>query len=338
MPNFALGRIYRIVLILSLLTRSSLAGEFPSNKFKTEYSPASARLRQAYSQARFQGQFNRPDPASGLVGVNFRTILVKGPLKKAICESFRFNKNHIKQPAFEFVYVLGKSATFELSRDFNKNDQYQVNKLNQVPVGRDVSPDDSVFRVFTTVAGIYASAPFASEVFDTVDLWDETKVRITSIQDLTLEGRHVVRVGFVANDSKRQRPSGEIDFLPDRCWAIQRCQAEAQAVAPQLGGSHTFLVKSLMTVEYDGDQAGIPILKRVNFDRNFTEKSTFDFDEVVLGAVASDSDFALRSYGLPDLTTPLADPSRNNATSWLLGMAAVTLVAAIVVWKRRSGR
>ncbi len=93
-----------------------------------------------------------------------------------------------------------------------------------------------------------------------------------------------------------------------------------------------------MTVEYDGDQAGIPILKRVNFDRNFTEKSTFDFDEVVLGAVASDSDFALRSYGLPDLTTPLADPSRNNATSWLLGMAAVTLVAAIVVWKRRSGR
>ncbi len=261
------------------------------------------------------------------------TILHSGPSRKAVVETYYLDEKGVKEPVGETVYSITDSISFELHRDFKTTGRHVIMSVNRPRDARGVPSMGGASLHFPSIAGRYLQAPFNSDLFDSENLLDEQKIRIASVEELTSGGRNIVRVGFVAADPAHQNASGEVDFLPDRCWAIQRCDASVVANVSQVAGSSGFLVKSAMTVEYGGDQGGIPIPKRVRFAGTLGD-STFDFDEVKLGVTTPEREFALQSYGLPDPTKPLADPARSYLTYWLLGFAALALVAAYVIRKK----
>jgi len=335
-----------IILVLSMTCpgpQSVAAGEPGLVRLKSEYPAASARLREAYSQIRVVGRRSggvaaegkRPQLAVATEALTRESsvVSISGPFKKAVLETFTLDSQGAKRRLSVRDYVIGKNLTFNLYCDFKMNHQRTISSVNRLGDGQDALANDKTRRIFDNLIGKYLYAPFQSDVFDVKDLLNGDKILITSVQDLNESGRMVARVTFVGTKANPRFTSGELDLLPDLCWAIQRCDAKVNFAAPQMAGSPSFQIKSRMIVEYSGERGGIPTIKRVRFTGTPGE-STFDFDEVELGVTTPEREFTLESYGLPDPTAPPADPARGHATYWLLGSAVLALVAAYVVRKR----
>jgi hypothetical protein len=154
-------------------------------------------------------------------------------------------------------------------------------------------------------------------------------------EQITPDGE-VMRIRFTNAAAIPTHFTGEIELLPGRNWAIRKLSLDVSATIagiPTSKNNKTSL-KSTTFVEYAEDKDGIPIPKSVRVEGGKEGPSTFTFDEFIPGAEAPEAEFTPKFYGLPDVTSPAADPQGGSLVYWLVGLASLAMVASVILRRR----
>jgi hypothetical protein len=88
-------------------------------------------------------------------------------------------------------------------------------------------------------------------------------------------------------------------------------------------------------IEYFDRDEPVPMPKRVRYGGTLG-KSEFVFSGFKFDTSHSDREFTLPYYGLPDITSRVADPNRTRGILWIggVGLAVITVVGGICIRRR----
>lgn len=300
-------------------------------RLKAEYPAALARFREAYSNVKASGSIlNENGKKSFEI-----TIAVRGELRKLRVRTFQFDQAGDLVPRSDYDYCVGPTE-FEATRDASSGGDYAILNVGRASdaKGETATADDRVRRSFDQSGGKFLFAPFKAGPTEVP--WIVENYRITASERIVEDGREVLRFRYTTDDSKKKKAppaSGLFEVLPGRGWALRRYELAATAFAGAGPKAPKIDIRQVITVEYGDDQGGVPVPKRVHYS-SMGKTQICEFDQVLLGAETPEREFTLAHYRLPDVTRPVADPARDHATHWLLGMAAAALLAAIALGRR----
>jgi len=291
----------------------SSAGSRELEKVRAEFPRAMTLLENLSKNVR--GKFKRYVAEDG--GTRATTV-VYATNKSSRKAHITYDDSRAYAPGEEAVRCVSPAAYFQLSRN-SSNVPYMLSAYNS-PDGQDNPLEATLDQ--------YLYAPCSIRGFRMTEFMANPTFAFNSAEEVVERGRPVMKINFSIKNHE-WLISGVIFADPSNGWSIQKsdcettvgnyrkqrlvCEAEYEALPD--GSSSTRLVT--LSIPGPGPQGG-PVKVRCE-TLEFERKST------------PDSEFTPQFYGLPDLTTPGKDRSRNEAPFWLLGMAFLALVVAVAM-------
>jgi len=334
-------RIASLLLLVSIgfsASVNTLAGERDLAEFRAAYPPAAERLTGAYSRSHQVAWLRLVDgqPLTGGKTTRFE-FLIHDKLRKVTMTRYRGQDRGEILPVNDSVVVIGGPQEFRLHRDLQKSDGYVVLGLENSPVA-EVGGMKVQFRA--TGRGL-EEATFATQQIKMLELLDKNICKIASVEPVPDRPERTVRVKFSDAGHGQARFWGTAEFLPGREWALSNCELQLKASITPSGSTRSglldYTVKS--SIEYGESVGGVPVPVRVRQTDEKGRTLSFEFESVSFDTAIPESEFALRSFGLPDLSSPVRDPSKSYMIYWMLGVAAFASVSALGIrlkWGRRD--
>ena len=309
--------------------------------FRMEYPKALETQKQSYGRAEVIATGVRIDGRTGEPRATTRYVVtVDGDLKKVV-QTNRVVNAEGDENATTFVAVLSESYIFELWKSKETDNQYIIKYMRQMGgpgAESDIRLKEGEFR---ERAGRFVWATFSNNQFSMEDIFDEKKYRLISGRFVNDRGVRVYRLRFENAKGAYRTLSGEVELLPDRCWAVRSMalDIEAPVKAPHLPPGAKFKTEVASAVEYGEDRNGVPIPIRVEYTKGRSQGS-FTIDSVTLRKSADSGEFTLSHFGLPDtvVTSPPGDPSRGYAVYWFVLVAILAFASAVaILYNRKAG-
>jgi hypothetical protein len=163
-------------------------------------------------------------------------------------------------------------------------------------------------------------------------------------------GKRLLKIDYFLNPEKQMKKtpnalqSGSWTVSPEEHWILYAYELRFPTSA---GG----LAVTSGHIEYDGQDGGVPIPKRVTSRRvgyvpgekpqesqgKLVFEETFEFAKFNIGSVP-ESEFTPAAFGISEISKPGRKSYANQTAAWFIGLALVAFVAAIVFryYARRS--
>ena len=312
-----------ILTLLSCLWNAGSPASADESRLKeqvlSEYPKAIARMEESYSRVHGEGDltmvFKHGMPEEQVK--RFRISFARNGNLKKLVRSFE-GELPKGAPASE-VYCGNSKYTFTLRREakespfivsgFGKPDDEDIDETIEAYVEQYLIASHAVFgmRISTIMADPSFSIQKASEV--------------------TQGGQKLIRVDYDYQPEKILLRSGWVLVCPEKGWALQEYETQIGNRGRRIKG----------TVEFEREEKGIAVPRRVTeeappFLDTQPFQHTFEFEKIVFRGIP-EKEFTLSAFGLPEMGETGIKDYRSHTVVWILGGAAVALLAAVIMRK-----
>ena len=252
-------------------------------------------------------------------------FVVDGPRRKADVRYAMHKKPASLKPVSEWVDTKASHIRMVYCADGDKSFIVQWKNDSTAPTVSAFGADALDDHWLKQYLGPVSEAPFSTGLPLTED-FKLPKFEPIEATDATLDGHRCTKLVFqyqvVRESSDKAIDVHAVVFLsPEEGWILRRYElARGMVSAPQ----RTHLVG---TVEYGKVENGFPTLKKLT-KTFFNQREVYDFTRVEYGP-ASDGDFTITAYKLPDIGKPSDGKAPVSMGPWLLAGGIGFFFAAI---------
>ena len=283
-------------------------------RVKAEYPPALKSLEDAYSRVRATGTSTviipaKPPVEERIIESKF-SIAVDG-MNQCVARHTT-DRSPSRTGARDEVDCVNTNYSFTLTR----NGSEVPYLLNGFATERN---RDTIGEIGTTGRN-YLFAPFSIESHSILHLCADPKFRFIDAESINEDSRNSIKIEFESTDPKAPIVAGTLWVNPSEGWVLHKAEYFVHPSRKRLFRS---------SIEYTPSNSGRPALKVVAILEPSQLRREYVFDSVLFEK-SPESDFHLPAFGLPELSNkPGADPSRNHAGLWFIGLGVVSLVVAL---------
>ena len=297
--------IWRLIP-LTLAFASTGADEATLRRFKSEYPTANRKLQDFYSNLRMSGTETYEKDS-----IKWE-FLGNGQSLRSVVE---------KKDGTSLVFVANKKLSFDLKKPAGSS-HYAVMMMGTSKPTDFVELERAVRRRTTP-----ANVPFAVMSDPILRFLADKDFRLKDAREADGPEGRVIKVDWELLVSEGPKRVGTYDFAADGSWALRACEFYFDHKDPASGeiwhlGQH-------IVVDYDGQQEGMPLVKRVRTwgsgPGGKSPETVMEVTQLALGP-APQSEFELSAFGIS--SEPLAEPT--PVAYYLLALSALAAMMVLV--------